>query len=224
MYMNNRMELAMGTPNSKHLEDAMRSYLLNGVMPSLDEIRSSKVDLELLEDRFRALKPQLPYLEGYKAMSTWKPFQDEFWNPLIETRGLSNARALRFETPESNNQGVHHSLFSSYRRTVEVFLLREGNWVVYINDQSEDSKVEPEMLLLDSTSEVVKWLETIATRTQTFRGSEDYVRSSVALMMMQHLSTILKTSRFAKQRRLQTQVDLQAKFDKVDLRIGLPTP
>lgn len=230
-----RMELAMGTPNSTISKQALEDYLLGGVTPDISILCALGLDVKLLKKRHEAIKPQLPYLEGYTVLQDACEHTRDYtktWKVLVKEAGLTGTKVLRFATG-----GTFASpIFSlnpigngGYGRAVEVFLVRNGDWLIW--DGGNHPKTPPRFTRHRTVEEAVKRLREIEGDEHEFysshygelrykdRGEEH----SVALILAKHLVVLLQASIAAKESRLLTQTTLRDNFNEVDQRNGLNT-
>jgi hypothetical protein len=237
------MELAMGTPNSTIPEQALEEYLLGGVTPELRVLCALGMDVKLLKNRYEAIKPQLPYLEGYTMLeSACEHVRDrtKTWKDLVNEAKLTGTKVIRFAFLVNTFNAPILSLYpvgnGGYGRDIEVFLVRNGDWLIW--DGGDFPETPPRFIRHRTAELAVDRLREIGGNQHEFFSSHyqelrywpfpglqpnrvGRQEQSVALVLAKHLSWLLQASIAAKQSRLLTQTTLLDTFNKVDQRSGL---
>lgn len=226
----------MGTPNSDFASNALIDYLVRGTAISIDRIVALDIDRRLLEDRFAALKSQLPYIEGYEPIESVQfngPWRNKFWKDEVEEAGLTGTRVLFFNQDHGQSIFSLHPVGSGTYNDADVFLKRDGSWIVATKSGVQTKGAT--FACPKNVSEVINVLESLQgnsheLRSTGYRALEYWPRESrrtnrghheaspIALVMMAHLGILLDRSITAKEERLVNQQRLRARFTEVDSR------
>lgn len=230
----------MGTPNSIIAQQTLETYILAGVPAEIDTLCALGLDLKLLEDRCQAIKPQLPYMEGYQLLETigdMMPPTRSGWAATVARAELTGTKVLWFRDPAKNGRSIL-TLFpngSGSFLEVDVFLLRNGEWLIFYGGKYGDEALftgheTPTQAIArlheleggshryySSSSAELNYWPIHSKRTD---AGHDQI-SPLALVLYLHLGKLLEVSIAAKAKRLATQQDLLADFAGTDRRVGL---
>jgi hypothetical protein len=134
----------MGEPNSDMVDmfEKLCNTLVLGEKPYLTKVQNMLLYKRFLERTFEMVKPQLPYIPGYKPLAELPAQSIENkheWRLLANSATFAERKCVRLVTEHYSDKirgYVYKPILKLFTpahsdRNLEVYLTRDGHWIVY---------------------------------------------------------------------------------------------
>lgn len=209
----------MGAPNSNKTAKDLFRILLRGGQPRLDYVEAT-FGVIFLEAKLAAIKPYIEYLYGQKNLEDlWVyEYEIEDWKRIVDEHGLTGTKCLGLV--ERDIRGHQQHLFvliplsTGASPRVEVFLTRNGEWLVF-----DTYEGEPRISRCKSVESLNRRLRSLERRSNSkFVGSHE--GGSPLLAIALYLDRLVEKTLIERLKATQSLQALRRKLKEQSAMIG----
>lgn len=132
----------MGTPNSEYTTEQIqlvKDIFFDGKKFDEWDFHRMGLDVEFLERAVARVKPQLPYIPGYRSLiDTFNGHHDsQYWRRVVCSSEFKDVLCLRLTQPSWSGKGIGAGPLVRLKPTafagtaeLELFVTRSGQWIV----------------------------------------------------------------------------------------------